>query len=412
MYTRIARQPIFRSGKELYGYELLYRDTPESTAAEIVDEDAATQNVLSDAITVFGISKLTKGHPAFINFTASLILEDFAYLADPEKIVIEMPQSFEITQELIEKLSEHKKNGYKIALSGYNCDLMEYDKVMDFIDIIKVDFLSTTPRQQEEAVKRNRGSGITIVAEKLETRESYERARNLGYELFQGYFLERPLVVSQRIPELSASSYGRIVNELQKPNVDFETCSRVIQSDAVLTYMFLRQVQTSNRYRSYKASDIKKGMVMMGASELRRWLFLVLMRQNSVAHSDELSKKAYLRGRFIERLMDNCDGAPESTQGFLLGMFSLLDKILGTQMEELLDELSIDPELKSALLEKAENKYTTFLQFVMIYEMDNPRLLFPDIGLRIKMEDVSDLYKQCVAETGAAFENIGGHSKC
>ncbi len=411
MYTRIARQPIFGPDKELYGYELLYRDTPESTAAEIVNDDAATQNVLSDAITVFGISKLTKGHPAFINFTESLILEDFAFLADPDKIVIEMPQSFNISAELVEKLREHKRNGYTIALSGYNCD-NDYEQVIDCVQIIKVDFLSTTPRQQEEAIKKNRGRDVIFVAEKLETRESYERARKLGYELFQGYFLERPLVISQRVPELSASSYGRIVNELQKPNVDFETCSKVIQSDAVLTYMFLRQVQTPNHYRTYTASDIKKGMVMMGASELRRWLFMVLMRQHTVAHSDELSRKAYLRGRFIERLMENCDDAPESTQGFLLGMFSLLDKILGTGMDELLSELSIDSELKSALLEKADNKYTTFLQFVMVYEMDNPRLLFPDIGLRLNESEVSSLYEQCVNETDAAFENIGGHVRC
>ncbi len=410
MYTRIARQPIFNAQKELYGYELLYRDALESTTAEIMDEDAATQNVLSDAITVFGLSRLTGGHPAFINFTEGLLLGDFAFLVDPAKIVIEMPESFEVSQDLVNKLRELKKNGYTIALSGYTCGGLN-DKVIEFADILKVDFLNTTRGQQREAAEKNKDSGIILVAEKVENAEDYERAKNMGYNLFQGYYLEKPKVISQRIPELSASSYGRIVNELQKPNVDFDTCTKIIQSDAVLTYLFMRQVQNPNYYRSDSDNVIKRGMVMMGADELRRWLFLVLMRQNTVAHSDELSRKAYLRGLFIERLMENCDDAPESAQGFLLGMFSILDKILATRLEELLNDIDLDSELKAALLEKADNKYTTFLQFVFIYEMENPRLLFPDIHLRLNKSEVTALYKQCEAETDTAFENLGGNKR-
>ncbi len=410
MYARIARQPIFNVKKELRGYELLYRDGLESTTAEIMDEDAATQNVLSDAITVFGLSRLTKEHPAYINFTESLLLGDFAFLVDPEKIVIEMPEVFSVSQELVDKLIELKKNGYTIALSGYTYD-QKYDGIMGSVDILKVDFLNTTPQQQEEAVLKNKSNGTTLLAEKLESQEEFDRAKELGYELFQGYFLEKPKMVSQRIPELSASSYGRIMNELQKPNVDFDVCSKVIQSDVVLTYMFMRQLQTPNFYRSDSVTEIKRGMVMMGASELRRWLFLVLMRQNNVAHSDNVARKAYLRGRFIEQLMENCDDAPESAQGFLLGMFSLLDRILGTRLDEMLNDLELDEELKAALLEKADNKYATFLEFVIVYEMENPRLLFPDIHLRITEDEVRSLYRQCEAETDAAFKNLGGHAE-
>jgi len=392
----------------LCGYELLYREAAESTSADIVDGDAATQNVLSDAITVFGLSRLTNGQPAYINFTENLLLGDFAFLVNPEKMVIEMPESFHANQELIGKLRELKENGYTIAISGYKYD-SKYDKLMDYVDILKVDFLNTTPEQQKEAIEANRERNVRLLAEKLETRENYERARDLGYELYQGYILERPKVISQRIPELSASSYGRIVNELQKPNADFGVCSEVIKSDVVLTYMFMRQMQSPNHYRADSKVEIKREMVMMGAAELRRWLFLVLMRQNTVAHSDELSRQAYLRGRFIERLMENCDDAPESAQGFLLGMFSILDKVLGTRKEELLSDLKLDSELKAALLEQVDNKYTVFLEFVMVYEMGNPRLLFPDIHLRIKESEVTALYKQCEAETEEAFRHLGGH---
>ncbi|MFW5630873.1 MAG: diguanylate phosphodiesterase, partial [Acetivibrio ethanolgignens] len=90
MDTFIARQAIFDKKGNVVAYELLYRSSEKSTRADLVDGDRATLQVLSDAITVFGLPYLTNSKMAFVNFTENLLLRDTALLASPEEIAVEI----------------------------------------------------------------------------------------------------------------------------------------------------------------------------------------------------------------------------------------------------------------------------------------------------------------------------------
>ena len=98
---------------------MFYRSA-EGHTANIFDTDAATRNVLTNAISVFGLSNLTDGLPAHINFTRKLLLDNFAYLADPADIVIEVPGGIYLDEALENKLVELYNQGYKLSLNSYN----------------------------------------------------------------------------------------------------------------------------------------------------------------------------------------------------------------------------------------------------------------------------------------------------
>ncbi len=402
MYAYIARQPVFDLKQEIVGYELLYRNGGAGREANVRDEDAATRRVLSDAVTVFGLSRLTQGKPAHMIFTRNLLLEDFARLVSPKELVVEVQESIQMDEALADKLRELKKDGYTLALANYTGET-RLDKLLPLFQIIKVDFRATPAVMQKLLARTLSGGRALLLAEKVETKEEYDRAVELGFRLFQGYFLERPTRVSKQVPSLAASSYGRLMNELLHENVDMDACQEIISTDVVLTYLLLRQIQTARYYRGNRVTELRQAMVMMGTEELRRWLCLVMARQSSAAHSDELARKTYLWGRFIEKLMENARGAPDRREGFLLGMFSMLDRVMGTSMEDLLRDLDMRPELKAALLGREENEYSKFLQYVMVYEMHDERLLFPDIQLKLDQEKVDELYQRCVEETRQAF---------
>jgi len=403
LYAYIARQPIYDRDQKVAGYELLYRDGSSGNTAQFVDGDAATRGVLSDAITVFGIPNLTNGLPAYINFTKNLLMNDFALLANPKQIVIEVMGEETVDDVLADKLRALRKAGYTLALEDFDGS-PKYDKVFRIFDVVRVDFRRVNTPQLKAIVHKL--DHIKMLAEKIETQEDFDTAKRMGFKLFQGYFFAKPKCLSKHIPSLSASSYGRLLNELLQPNVDYAACSEIIQSDVVLTYMFMRQIQTANYYRGNLISEIRHGMVMMGTEELRRWICLVMMRQNNVSHSDELPRQAYLRGRFIEQLMEASKTRLDSRQGFLMGMFSLLDRVLGVELTQLLKDLTIDSDLKAALLGSAENQYSIYLQYAIIYEMGNGRLILPDIG--VDEEDAFQLYMKSVSDTDAAFQRVGG----
>lgn len=71
----LARQPIFNSERDVYGYELLFRSGPQNFFDGSHPEAAAASAV--DNLFLFGIDRLTHGRRAFINCTREFLLRDF-----------------------------------------------------------------------------------------------------------------------------------------------------------------------------------------------------------------------------------------------------------------------------------------------------------------------------------------------
>lgn len=400
----MARQPIFNADCQVQAYELLYRDAQSLAHAHFVDGDQATQCLLSDAITLFGLPNLTNSKPAFVNFTENLILNDYVYLAKPDEIVVELLENIPVSDRLVDKLKEIKERGYTIALDDYDSG-DRFDRIIPLVDIIKVDMRLTTPEQQGEIAQNCRANrGPQLLAEKVETYEEFEHAKKLGYQLFQGHFFERPVTLHKDLPNMALSSYARILALLQDEDVDFSKCAEIIHADAVLTYRLMRRIQTTQYYRRNPINSIQRALVMMGTIELRRWILLIMARSNNVTFGDdELVREAYLRACFAKRLMGACCPDHDSEDGFLLGMFSMLDKILGADMEYITTEVTLPPDIEAALLGEQDNLYYRLLQFILFYEMRSDEWTEIDIGRPISAAQITELYMKSVAETDYVF---------
>lgn len=191
MYTFLARQPIFDNQYNVYGYELLYRDKNNLSSANIINGNFATKRVLSDAITLFGLDTITNSKPAFINFTEDLILENYPTLTDPKDVIIELLEDIQITPKIIEKVKTLNSQGYTIALGDYTAD-PNFNKILPYISILKVDFMLTDKITQERIAKKFKDN-LILLAEKIETNDDYQWAKSIGYKLFQGYFFSQPI---------------------------------------------------------------------------------------------------------------------------------------------------------------------------------------------------------------------------
>lgn len=402
MYAYIARQPIFDRNKQVHGYELLYRDGKSGNAANISDGDQATRYLLSDAIMLFGLPQLTNGHPAYVNFTENLIRTDFVYLAKPKDIIVELLEDIQVDDALVEKLKALKKAGYTLAMDDYNGH-PRFDPLLPLVDVVKVDFRQATPERQQGLAEKFKKTRVHLLAEKVETVEEFDAARDMGYALFQGYFFEKPKILNKKFPSVAATTCGRMIVELQRKTVDFNACAWIVHSDAYMTYMLLQRVRTLHFYRGNLISGIKNSLVMLGEEELRRWTLLLMARQYNVTYTEELPRQAYLRALFLERLMQSTPKAPRGEQGFLLGMFSLMDKILGMPMADVLKDIPLEPALKAALLGREDNQFSKFLQFAIMYEKADLNLILPEIGLPIDGDQVARLYMECMGDADRTF---------
>lgn len=180
----IARQPIFDVSMNVYGYELLYR-SGNINSFTALDADYASSHVMINSLCVLGLDKLTDGRNAFINFTGNLLKQDVATLFPKEGLVIEILENVNPERDIIDRCMELKKRGYRIALDDFVLR-EDYIPLIELADIIKVDFLSSSSEEKKSVVNRFKGRNIKFLAEKVETHEEFQQAKEWGYTYFQG----------------------------------------------------------------------------------------------------------------------------------------------------------------------------------------------------------------------------------
>ena len=189
----IARQPIFNKLMKIYGYELLYRDASEAVSFGNASSSAATATVIGGLFEQ-GINKIVGKAKAFVNFDYDFIMSENIELIDPETLVIEVLETVEVNPVLVERLHYLRAKGYKIALDDFEESLNNYP-IVYIADIIKYDIIITPLESIEEEVKEALAQGKVVLAEKIETEEEFQKACDMGFQLFQGYFFSKPKIV-------------------------------------------------------------------------------------------------------------------------------------------------------------------------------------------------------------------------
>lgn len=193
MEVFVARQPVFDRNLDVYGYELLFRNS-HNNFYDGLDENIATSSVISTSLSVIGMENLTGNKRAFINFPYDMLINESATTLPKEFVVIEILENVLPDYYIINACKKLKQLGYILALDDFVLK-PEYYPLIELADIIKVDFLLTNSKERESIIKKINYPNIKFLAEKVETRDEYAQAFQLGYSYFQGYFLSKPVII-------------------------------------------------------------------------------------------------------------------------------------------------------------------------------------------------------------------------
>src|SRR4051812_48408558 len=196
----VARQPVFDSAMQVYGYELLFRDGWQNIAR--INDATDASHITADISLELGVDILCAGRRAFLNCTRDLLLSRAVEAFAPDDTVLEILEDIEPDAEILQRCDDLGRLGYTLALDDV-VSMSRIDAFRGHAIMAKVDFRGTTRARRIELVQRYRPQGITMLAEKVETREEHLAAQTAGYSLFQGFFFQKPQVLGSReIPAL------------------------------------------------------------------------------------------------------------------------------------------------------------------------------------------------------------------
>ncbi|PKM83067.1 MAG: diguanylate phosphodiesterase [Firmicutes bacterium HGW-Firmicutes-14] len=361
----VARQPIFNKQQRVFGYELLYRLAGQDRY-DFHDGDRATSELIANSFILIGLEALTGGKRAFINFTRNLLLTDTAFILPKDLVAIEILETIEVDGHVVDACRKLKQEGYLIVLDDFMFK-PRFEPLVQLADIIKVDFKKTAIEQRIEFVRKARNDKASFLAEKVETREEFEEALSMGYSFFQGYFFSKPVVVQGRDLSGYKLNYFHILQEVNRPDADFEQIERIIKRDVALSYKLLKYINSAAYGFRTKISSIKHALVMLGMQEVKKWVSLIILRGMGADKPDEIMISSVVRARFGELTAPFVGMSDRSADLFLMGIFSMIDALLDYPLSSIIDELPISDDIKGALLGQ-DSCYLDVFQLLISYE--------------------------------------------
>jgi c-di-GMP-related signal transduction protein len=399
----LARQPILNRARELFAYELLFRNGLQNSC-DGLDLELASTSVL-DTSFLIGFDKITAGHLMFINCPRDFLLRDYIALFPPSSVVVEILENTKPDQEVIEACQRLKQKGYTIALDDF-VDSPDWAPLVALADILKVDFRLTDPSEQRAIVSRYAGKKIRMLAEKVETQEEYAAAMQMGYSLFQGYFFCRPEMMQHRALPSFKLAYLELLQAATAPEFNIQELALKIKHEASLTFRLLRYLNSAAFGLRSEIRSVAHALSLLGERELRKWIAVVSVGVLADGKPDELMTVPLVRGRFCELLAPLAGMAGHANDLFLMGLLSVMDAILDQPLDSILAELPVRAEIKDALQART-GLYWQLLELATAHERadwEKVSALVSETGM--KEDQVSALYVAAVDWSTALRRNV------
>jgi c-di-GMP-related signal transduction protein len=345
----IGRQPILDRNQEIMGFELLFRSA-DMSYAEFPSYSHASASVITSALATFGMQEVLGGKLGFINVHLGLLLSETLELLPVDRTVLELLEIIELDDEVVKRCRELKKLGFRLALDDHRyCP--EHEEIYRVVDIVKIDVLETSAEELPEVVRQLRRWPVKILAEKVETVQQFETCFEMGFDLFQGYFFERPVVLNKKRIEAPSVAMLKLLQQLAT-DATLAEIEQTFKENPSLSYNLLHLVNSVFMGMREKIKTLRHAIVMLGTSHLRRWIQLSLFAGNdSRGINHPLLEMAAVRGRLLELLVIQ-KGLPleYADIAFMTGILSLLDVLFEMPMQELVESLNLTDEVGHALL--------------------------------------------------------------
>lgn len=393
----IGRQPIFDKEGKCVSYELLYRGTLESSEAVFSDNANATARVIVNLIHNIGLSSIIGNKIGYINIDESIILSDVFLSLPKSKFVFEILEYTKVSPEVIEKVRHLHELGYRFALDDFSCknENIEYFKMLfPYVDVVKIDLLAMDGMEVEEIASKFNEYPIKLLAEKVENFEIFERCKNSGFDLFQGFFFEKPSIIQGIKIEPSVVHAIDIINMLHT-TTDMNLISEKFSFYPELTFNLLRYINSAEFFFRQEVTSIKQILNLLGPSRLRSWLGLFLYSgSREEMFQEAIVDAAKFRANMMRELVIELGKPKLADEAFLTGSLSLIDTYLHIEMGEIIKKIHLDQLIIDALLKREGHFGKLLLITEKLEKTDEIHILIDNLSKKLNLtpEKLYELY--------------------
>lgn len=197
----LGRQRVIGLDTKVFAYELFYREGSNNSFPYVCSNKATERLILNNGLDG-GVYHVTDGSKAMVNFCEKSLLKGLVKELRPEEVVVEILETVNPTDEIYNICCELLSMGYEIALDDFVYS-EKWDRFLSIVSMVKFDVIETPLETISHTLDKinminatSKRPRIKLLAEKVETSDVYEKAKDLGFDYFQGWLFGRTELMS------------------------------------------------------------------------------------------------------------------------------------------------------------------------------------------------------------------------
>ncbi|WP_293005106.1 EAL and HDOD domain-containing protein [Nitrosomonas sp.] len=404
----LGRQPILDRNQNLVAFELLFRQEEYDEKASIINDLSASANVIINAYCQLGIQNVLGKQRGFINADPELVMSDIISLLPSKHVVLELKETVAVTADFMRRCSELKQKGYQFALDSVVAMNEKVEQLLPLVSVVKVNVLELEKNELSKLVTELNRWPVLLLALKVETREQESNCMQLGFQMFQGFYFAKPEVLSVKRADPGKLSLLKLLT-LVMGDGDIEEIEKEFKHQPGLSYNLMRMVNSVASGLPQKINSIKHAIMIMGRKQLQRWVQLLLYTadQSNENMSNALMQTAAARGKLMELIAtaERPHDKNHQERAFMVGILSLLNVLLGIEMQQIVDKLGIPDDMSQALLNR-EGRLGQELKLIEANERGEVaviQLILVELGF-LSLSELADIEMQAIGWTNRIGE--------
>ena len=354
----LARQPILDKESTIYAYEILYRDADKTSRVE--NDMTASAFVLSNILNKFGTKSLLGEKKAFIKIDEKFLLNDIIFSVPKDLFVFSLFSQSVISEKMVEQIVKLHTNGYTLAINDTNLDMSFIEKfsdVLEYFSFVKINFDVFISEDIASLILQLKKTGTNVIATKIEDIQTYELAKKLGCDYYEGYYFSKPVILENAQYEPFQMNVLKLYNLLMQ-DVNIDEITTEFENNPEITVQLLQFINSAAFSFRKKISSIHHVLVLLGRIPLSQWLMLLIYSKSisKVQQHSPLMMMVLNRTFLMKNILKEIEpdvGSNMLGEAYLVGVLSLMDTLFGMQIEDILQRIDISDPVKDAILNDA-----------------------------------------------------------
>jgi EAL and modified HD-GYP domain-containing signal transduction protein len=349
--VRVSRHGIYDPRRQLVAYRASFSvgAVPAQRTASPAGTDGdplppSTQAVAA-AFGTFGVDALTDGKPLFARLPRPFVTGIVPVPAEAAALVVDLgPHTF-ADAELLGGLGRLRSEGYRVAVADHTGDPSRA-ALLDVADFVSLPITALPPLVVPGLVAACRAGGATLVASGVEDAATFAHCVELGFDLFEGRYLQRPMLLERRVLTPTQLVCARLLGELADPDLSLARIEHLVGSDPGLTLRVLRTANSAATGSAAELSSLRQALVLLGPRRLRAWVVLALLDGGTSRDVSDDLWAVLARAHACQRL-----SAEHPDLGYTVGLISGAAELLGAAPADVVEGAGLGAGARSALLD-------------------------------------------------------------